>query len=123
MIDSSPDAVARRLAEAFRVSGVRKAEVAEAVGVSPQAITGWLHTGKIARERIPAITKVLGCSSQWLLDGQPDLDPNVLALARAIESLPADARASLQKVTDAFVKSQAIEDWNGIDRRKGGQKR
>lgn len=55
---------------------------------------------------------------------EPDLDPNVLALARAIESLPTDARASLQKVTDAFVKSQALEDWNGVERRKkGGGKR
>lgn len=48
----------------------------------------------------------------------PDLDPSVLALARAIESLPTDARASLQKVTDAFVKSRAFEDWNGVERRK-----
>lgn len=54
---------------------------------------------------------------------KPDLDPNVLALARAIESLPADARGHLQAVTDSFVKSQALEDWNGVERRKGGQKR
>ena len=55
---------------------------------------------------------------------KPHLDPETSRLAEAIQSLPPDARNHLQAVTDSFVKSQAIEDWNGVERRRktGGKK-
>lgn len=52
---------------------------------------------------------------------EPNIDPEALRLAEAIQRLPPDTRAHLQAVTRAFTESQP---WDGkLERRKEGEKR
>lgn len=46
---------------------ITKAELARQVGVTPQAVQGWLNTGKMARENIPSVAAALRCTEAQLL--------------------------------------------------------
>ena len=69
VIDPSQDGVRRRLRKAMDAAGVSNTVLADAVGVSVQAVGDWLRRGTIARKRIAAICAVLLCSPDWLLTG------------------------------------------------------
>ncbi|MDQ3562723.1 MAG: helix-turn-helix domain-containing protein [Pseudomonadota bacterium] len=67
----------------------------------------------------PALTSVSNRGGALPPLAEPDLDPNVLALARTIESLPTEKKGHLSAVVDAFTKSLAGEVWDGrVERRK-----
>ena len=38
--------------EAIRMKGVKKADVAREFGVKPPSVTGWIQTGRIAKEHL-----------------------------------------------------------------------
>lgn len=107
----------------FNGSGSMRTEAARGPPLAEAAVSDTRKSGLPLSQPPPTSVSNRGSALPQPPLAKPNLDPNVLALARAIESLPPDARASLQKVTDAFVKSQAIEDWNGIERRRGGHKK
>lgn len=70
MLDDSPEAIAARLAEAIaKTPGVTNSTLAAACDVSVQAVTGWLKTGKIARDKIVPAARHLRCTTDWLLTG------------------------------------------------------
>lgn len=61
-------ALAKRLSEAIKAAPSKTA-IAVACGVSDQAVTGWLKTGRVHKRNLPVIAKETGYSLQWLLDG------------------------------------------------------
>ncbi|MBA1446514.1 MAG: helix-turn-helix domain-containing protein [Chromatiales bacterium] len=73
MLDEKPLSVAPRLKKAIKESDETNTTLAEAVGVSVQAVGGWTREGKIARARVPAISKALGISVDWLLTGKGEM--------------------------------------------------
>lgn len=101
-------------------AGVSQADLAAALGVSPTAVHAkWIGEGKIARERIPAICRILRCSADELLGLVPIrsstaiaeaaafyhvMRPDVRALLEKYLAAPPDGQAALQKVGDALAK-------------------
>jgi Putative antitoxin of bacterial toxin-antitoxin system, YdaS/YdaT len=61
-------AMAERIKEAIAACDSRKV-VAEACGVRPNALIGWMKTGQIAKEHLPRLAKLSGFSVQWLMLG------------------------------------------------------
>lgn len=57
-------------------SGISRRSIAESLGVTTQALIGWMSTGKISREKLAALAKLLGVRLDWYLDGSgPMLSP------------------------------------------------
>lgn len=99
--------------------GITQEALAPVLKVKTRGAVGHILTGRrqMSAHQLMALARYFNVTVDELFgDEEPDFD--AIRLARAIESLPPDARVSLQKVTDAFVKSQAIENWNGVERRK-----
>lgn len=54
------DKIAKLIRDKVRHDRGKQAELAKACGVTPQAITGWIKTGKVAKKHYPTISRVLG---------------------------------------------------------------
>lgn len=59
-VQLEPEERAARIKEAIDACPMLQNEIAEAVGVSPQALTGWVKTGKIARDTMGKLARVCG---------------------------------------------------------------
>jgi len=70
--------------------GVTNKALADAVGVSIQAVGDWLRTGRIARDRLPGIATTVNRTIEWLLSGKDSaaLSPQIREYARAYEVAP-----------------------------------
>jgi hypothetical protein len=69
-------AVAARLKEIIGTlpGQVGQTKVATICDVKPQAITGWLKTGRIAKRHLPVIAKEAKCNLAWLITGEGPKD-------------------------------------------------
>lgn len=105
LYDHRRDAVARRLASAMAVAGLKNADLAQRCGVSDPAVGSWLKTGRIDPGRLPAISKAVCRSEEWLATG---LEPESLAIAEKYQLLPQDSQATLEKVADSLTKSAQL---------------
>lgn len=86
--------IGERLDSAIKRAKTTKSALARAVDVSPQAVTDWIKTGNIARERIPAIVRHVRCGYGELLSGDLEDAPIGGPIdARLLESAIADARS------------------------------
>lgn len=66
---TAPD-VAARLRDALSKSSKKGVDLARALNVTPQAVSGWLRTGRIDKARIPEVARELGVTSDYLLAGE-----------------------------------------------------
>lgn len=120
MLETDRKAAAERLRAAMKTAGISNTVLAEAAGVSVQAVTGWLKTGKIARERIPVVAATVQRSVDWLLTGR---EPARIREQRAVyeggvysgdeqiliekyRSLSPEDRIRLQKIATALAPEQ-----------------
>ena len=104
--------------------GITQEALAPILKVKTRGAVGHILTGRrqMSAHQVMALAKHFGVTVEDLVnDEEPDF--NVIRLARAIESLPSDKKSHLAAVVDAFTKSLACEGWDGLERRKGGQKR
>ena len=62
--------VAARLKTALKTSDKKAADLARALKVTPQAVSGWLRTGRIDKTKIPEVARELGVTSDYLLAGE-----------------------------------------------------
>jgi len=53
-----------------------QAVVANLCGVSPQAVNGWLRTGKIAAKHVAKLEKESGYNASWILTGEGEMRKN-----------------------------------------------
>jgi len=60
--------LAELIAETLDLRGISRAEIARAANVTPQAVNGWLNTGRIGKDKLQIIARVLGLSLDQLLD-------------------------------------------------------
>ena len=67
--DAERLALARRLKEVINNSGFTKAEIARACDVSPQALTGWLKTGRVGKDSLVLIANKMDIDLGWLVSG------------------------------------------------------
>lgn len=64
--------MAKRLGIALADRGM-KSRVAELCSVTPQAVTGWLKTGRIDKKHLLIIHRLTGHGFEWLLTGEGSL--------------------------------------------------
>ena len=60
MLDNNNLRIAELIKAGIESSGISRAELARRCEVTPQAINGWLKTGRIAKTKIPLIAQILG---------------------------------------------------------------
>ncbi len=71
-------AIAERLKSAMQRERVSNTEIAELCGVSLQAVTGWLQTGRVSHKHFPALSHRLKVSVQWLMTGEDRAEETAL---------------------------------------------
>jgi SOS-response transcriptional repressor LexA len=64
------DTTAERLQYALKQSGIKNAEIAEACGITPQAVSGWLKTGRISKNALYVVEAKTGFNAQWISTGK-----------------------------------------------------
>lgn len=91
MLDSSPlsnDERAERIRGAIAASGKQKTQIAELLGVTAQAITGWETTGRIGKGTLAGLALMLGRPIEYFLERNPrerdDEDAVVLAYSQGV---------------------------------------
>jgi hypothetical protein len=101
--------LAATLKKAMEKEGVGNADLARACGVTVQAVTGWLKTGRLSKRHLPVISRLVKKSIPVLLgdtaanDLAPPLNDVELDLIVAFRELPTAAQIELrdQLMTDA----------------------
>lgn len=127
---NEPQSVRKRLRDAMRHVGMSNKGLSDAVGISIQGVGEWLRTGKIARDRIPAIVAAINAMAKetgatpitisWFMIGDTATQRDktmeggaqvpgkeATALAQAIESLPEHQRAALRALIDSFSDKES----------------
>jgi transcriptional regulator with XRE-family HTH domain len=99
---SDTDGVNARLKEALKASGLSNAELANAIGVTVQAVSKWLNKGGISQQRLPAVARVLGVSLEWLLMGV-DRPPASQDLTQ-VQQLYTAASAEVRQLIDTVLQ-------------------
>jgi transcriptional regulator with XRE-family HTH domain len=109
--------VGERLRKAMARADCSHTELAELTGVTLQAITGWLETGRIARKHYPTITKRLRITVDHLLTGSmlPGI-PEIADDQHQVRSAAfvAESAASYERIASRF-SAVALEVARLID--------
>lgn len=66
---SDKETIKRGLAAALKKSGKKKAHLARDIDESPQAVGGWLSTGKISKESLTKFAKACAVTTDYILHG------------------------------------------------------
>lgn len=64
------DTLADRLRATLTKTGITKAQIARACGVTPQAVNGWLTTGRISKEALQRFSEATNTTTEWLVTGK-----------------------------------------------------
>jgi phage repressor protein C with HTH and peptisase S24 domain len=84
------DELARRLKAAITAAPISQEAIAEEFGVTPQAVSGWIRTGKIGKDKLPRLASLLGRELSFFM---PDAEqaqedetewPNILGYSQAV---------------------------------------
>lgn len=82
-----------RIKAALEEAGISRVEIARRVGVTPQAVNGWLTTGTIATERLAQVARECGVSLEWLASGNAEREgnlPNVVPIVGHAMATPGE---------------------------------
>lgn len=89
-------ALASNFTRALAESGVAPKAIAEARGITEQAVSNWKRTGKIAREHLPTIAQLTGWSVERLLGGaHDDPQPEFAGMAKIARRVPVVGTAKM----------------------------
>ena len=82
-----------RIKAALEEAGISRVEIARRVGVTPQAVNGWLTTGTIATDRLAQVARECRVSLEWLVSGtpsEPGQMPNVVPIVGHAMATPGE---------------------------------
>ena len=99
---SAREELAQRLRHLMTQHEDTPTTLAQVFGIKSQSVDSWLRTGRIGKDRLPALAKRYSVSVAWLL-GQPDDDEEMLADDE--RKLLADYRA-LRESMKALARQQ-----------------
>ena len=77
------DLLGKRIETAIKRSGLKKADVARKLGVTPQAITGWCKKNSIEKFRLYEVAELLGVPFEWLMTGNDKELPSAIIVGPA----------------------------------------
>lgn len=100
---TTAELMAKKIAEAIKVTGVRPIDIARACGKSKQAVTGWIKTGRIDKMHLPKLAELTNLPLEWWLGtNQPTSDTPLPYSAPAL--------ARLQEIGKTLSES----DWQTL---------
>lgn len=101
---------------AIEASGHTHAYIADQVGVTEQAITGWLKTGRIDKRRLPKLAQVTGTPLQTFMPDAPGPSDDGWSDVRGVRQLAALGDGSFP---DEFAETHKLRFRASSLRRKG----
>lgn len=109
MIDSKQPELGMRLRTALKERGVTAAALARIVGVTPQAVNGWLTRGTMRKDHAVEVAKVLGLSVEELISGDdavstPALDQDETDMLRLYRTLDERAQRGVRLLIDSLAE-------------------
>lgn len=90
---STAQQLAAKLEEVLSDPRVKQADIAEACGVSKQAVQGWKKTGRIDKKHLPKLAQVSGKPLEWWL------------------SIDGSDQGGLKKASGEDQLSDSFNDW------------
>lgn len=108
--------VIARLIARLKACDMSQADLARAVGETPQTVQNWKKRGAIPANKLPAVARVLNTSADWLLGGGSDYSikeesanyNSVPAqLVEAWQHLDESARATVLTLVQQLAKSRS----------------
>lgn len=64
------DSLGSRIKSAMKDANLTATEVAKRLGTTPQAVYGWVKTGRITKENLSKLALLLSVSTDWLAVGR-----------------------------------------------------
>lgn len=112
MPETENEALASKIRQAIAISGKTKTEIAEALGISKQSITGWEKTGRISKPNLGRFADLMGLGLQWFYsDSSSPTAPTTTDSERKYVKLPdvAETQGKFDKnVIPASVGKRAV---------------
>lgn len=72
MPDEPNKALALKIVKAIADSGMQKKDIADALGVSKQSISGWEKTGRISKQNLSGLSELLKIDLKWFYSGEDE---------------------------------------------------
>lgn len=125
MLDSSPDteAVRQWLIPALTraaARGITHAELARACDVRPQAVTGWVKTGRISKRNLDIVRRLLGGGPEFVqavAAHEPpatyatSLDELITQLGLRLAAVPPARRPAVGTVLQSWAHEGGADHW------------
>lgn len=116
---SDTSSLARRISQAIDESRLTAAQIAEACGVTPQAVNGWKKTGRIGKGHLPKLAELTGKSLKWLIDGADEpagsmasFSVRPITVYNNLEELPPESTVLVKRVDVALSAGKGREAWH-----------
>lgn len=102
--------VAERIAEALRTAGITAAEAARQCDITPQAVNGWLRTGRVGKRHLAIIARLTSRPLEWFLE------PHV-ASPKGAYDVPIEARELLNQAVPVVGTAQLGDNgfWSELE--------
>ena len=119
MIQNARD-LAERLSKAMKAANIDNRAMAEACGVTSQAVSQWKSSGRVHKKHLPVLANLLGKPVQWLL-GDEAADGQESELVFIFRKLPGHAREKL--LTEARWHMSQLPEKSAAKARQSRLKR
>jgi transcriptional regulator with XRE-family HTH domain len=116
MLPTEKPALIARLVFAMEEKHISKAALARECETSPQTVNGWLTTGRIAKERLPDLSRVLGVSVDWIIAGEngnalAGKDPRYVTIPQLDTGGAMGRGVELNEFTGVIANWQVSHEW------------
>jgi transcriptional regulator with XRE-family HTH domain len=88
--------IGKLIAARVKAMGKKQAWLAESAGVSVNAVSKWMKSGKIARENVPRVAELLELSADELVSGEARTPLRQKSAGSKLERLDPDEAALLE---------------------------
>lgn len=114
MLEIKGTAIVDRIDSILKAKNIKRAYLAEKVGISQQSFTDWKRRNTVPTADVAyKIAQYFGVSMEWLLTGTernaPEIPNDVLELARDIAAMPPVVKESLTAQIDVFKRNSHAE--------------
>ena len=103
---TTSERMAQKLAEAIAGAKLRQSDVAQACGVTKQAVQGWLKTGRIDKKHLATLAQLTNHPLTWWFDtSDPTHAPNGVEQASQPPRVLATERSTSSSASNPTIQS------------------
>lgn len=105
------NSVGKKIQTALHEKGKTQRWLAEQIGVSDYAVTKWIKEGKISRENVGNLARILKMPTSEFIQGADQMsykhpDPKINAMIKVMENMAEYQKDTLIKVSTALGESE-----------------